>query len=198
MSKKAVNGQTPTVPSLPSRILRLTDAKTQLRDYVARSSIPLTCPTDLEKYRKYLLKRLYSNSILNWYRALDQNLTIRVISRNSKEENVGSDSDPVVVEISIPSIDDMYTILWDDALPDFVKQKIRKWVQTKNKDEIATEIVGFVKTALSLLPIQPVPPFFLNTVTALVIPPLVSYIVSKLLKESSSVGFISWFPPNKD
>ncbi|KAI1176106.1 hypothetical protein F4777DRAFT_547823 [Nemania sp. FL0916] len=60
-----------------------------------------------------------------------------------------------------------------------MKDRIKQWVKEKKQGPIAQEITTYVKRALTALPI-PVPAIFINTVANVVIPPLVSFIMSKL------------------
>jgi len=150
----------------------------QLSAYVSEPDIALTTPT--ENDGKYLLNRLYSENRLNWCRALDQNLIIRVVSRNYGTQTVTSD----YAAAALPTPSALFNIVWG-LVPDFVKTKVKQWAKDNMDGAIANEITQYVKTALGMLPI-PIPGFFVNSVASLVIPPLVTYIISSLGRSTTT------------
>ena len=94
--------------------------------------------------------------------------------------------------IGLPTPKVLFDVVWK-LVPDFVKAKIKQWAKSKMDGPIANEITAYVKRGLGLLPV-PIPAFFVNAITNLVIPPLVSYIIAFL---ASPVETISFSPPTQ-
>ncbi|EDR03344.1 uncharacterized protein LACBIDRAFT_307492 [Laccaria bicolor S238N-H82] len=154
----------------------------ELGAYVSDPKVAQTCPTEHDA--RYHVARIYSdNPQMNWCRSLDQLQIVRVVSRNHGVDSSASDNDSTednAKTFGLPSAGDLFKIVWK-LLPDFVKSKVTDWAKANLQGPIANEINGYVKRALSLLPL-PVPAFFVNAVTNLVIPPLVAFIVSNVPK----------------
>ncbi|KAI0249598.1 hypothetical protein BJV78DRAFT_654572 [Lactifluus subvellereus] len=178
-------------------VLGLKDVATnaQLNAFVSEPSLAQTCPTEVDG--RYLLKRLYSSDsdseTLNWSRALDQSLIIRVVTRNCGTDTSSDDSGASLslaanndsdMEIGLPTAKVLFDIVWG-LLPDFIRTRVTQWAQSDMEGAIANEITEYVKIALGLLDI-PVPAFFVNAVANLVIPPLVAYIVKYLTSSDST------------
>ncbi|KAF8892340.1 hypothetical protein CPB84DRAFT_1732422 [Gymnopilus junonius] len=176
------------LPSLPSHNIGLKAIATnaQFHGYISIPTLAETCPTERDG-RDHLHRLFTENPKMNWCRPLDQVNVIRVVSRTYGDNGGihGSDTiaaaaekDGPVVLIGLPTPDVLFNIVWK-LVPDFVKSKVTQWAKGKMDGPIANEITSYVKQALGLLPL-PIPAFFVNAVTNLVIPPLVSLIISKL------------------
>ena len=158
-----------------------------------------TFPTERDG-RQFLERNYSEDQPLNWCRSIDQVNVIRSVSRSfgttsSNGTNAiakaGMEADPEML-IGLPTPKVLFDVVWK-LVPDFVKAKIKQWAKSKMDGPIANEITAYVKRGLGLLPV-PIPAFFVNAITNLVIPPLVSYIIAFL---ASPVETISFSPPTQ-
>ncbi|KAF8876436.1 hypothetical protein CPB84DRAFT_1828999 [Gymnopilus junonius] len=153
----------------------------QLHEYIATPTLAESCPTEQDG-RDHLRRLLSDDPKMNWCRPVDQVNVIRAVAQNYGTDGsvitASVEKDGLVMLIGLPSPDVLFDIVWK-LVPDFVKSKVTQWAKANMDGPIATEIAGYVKQALRLLPL-PIPAFFVNAVTNLVIPPLVSFIISKL------------------
>ncbi|KAF8967252.1 hypothetical protein BDZ97DRAFT_1981611 [Flammula alnicola] len=154
-------------------------------DYLSEPTLAETCPTEHDG--RYLLARLYSDEPkMNWCRALDQNLVIRVVSRSYGVNGTNAIAKPGMEDafIGLPTPKILFDAVWK-IVPDFVKTRITQWAKANMDGPIANELTSYVKQGLAALPI-PIPSFFVNAVANLAIPPLVSYIIANIANLADS------------
>ncbi|KAI0405760.1 hypothetical protein F4802DRAFT_170788 [Xylaria palmicola] len=143
----------------------------------------------------FLLKRLYKDQTpLNCARALDHNLLIRIVIRNSGNAGTSNAQPhaPFKNAITFPTPKDVFNLVWD-LIPVFLKDKIALWAADNMEGPIAQEITEYVKQALGLLPI-PVPGIFVNAAANLIIPPLVRLIINELAGDKKKGSSANWHP----
>jgi len=132
-------------------------------------------PTEVDG--RHLCQRLYDGKRMNWCRSLDQVLLIRVVSRNYGYNSSGGASGGGQFELGLPKPSEFFNVIWR-LIPNHRQDKIKEWAKKGMDGPIAHEITEHVRQGLRLLPL-PVPPYFVNSVTNLVIPPQVSFIISQ-------------------